>query len=51
MTDNLVQFKLRIPKELYAFVAEHAVKNNRTRNNQMVTWIKEKMHEQHKTEA
>ena len=47
----MIQFNFRMPKELHQFLIDEAKRNERSRNGQMVLWLKEKMNEQQKAEA
>jgi len=46
----MIQFNFRMPKELHQFLIDEAKRNERSRNGQMVLWLKEKMNDQQKQE-
>ena len=40
-----------MPPDLHAFLIEEAENHDRSRNNQLISWIKEKMYEQKNKEV
>jgi len=51
MRENLVQFNFRMPKDVHQFLIDEAKRNERSRNGQMVSWLKEKMDDHRKATA